>query len=66
MNETNANEKDTNDEILRNNSEYHTQSSLAKDLITGAQTKNEKLVHNFNNRLICLRNAIIIKQILEN
>ena len=34
MNETNANEKDTNDKVLRNNFEYHNRSSLAKDLIT--------------------------------
>ena len=66
INEIIANEKDINDEIFWNSFKYQNPSLLTKDLIRAAQAKNEQLLHNVNNGLIDLRNAIIRKDIPEN
>ena len=66
INEIIANEKDINDEIFWNSFKYQNPSLLTKDLIRAAQAKNEQLLHNVNNGLIDLRNAIIRKDIPAN
>ena len=66
MNEVIADKKDVNNEIFWDYFTYQNPSFLAKYLIRATQAKNEQLVNNINDKIIDLRNAIIMKNTPEN
>ena len=61
MNEVITDKKDVNNEIFWDYFTYRKPSFLAKYLIRATQAKNEQLVNNINDKIIDLRNAIIMK-----
>ena len=66
MNEVITDKKDVNNEIFWDYFTYRNPSFLAKYLIRATQAKNEQLVNNINDKIIDLRNAIIMKNTPEN
>ena len=52
MNEIIADEKDLNDKNCSNDLKYQNPLFLMKELISGKQNKNGKLLNNINNGLI--------------